>query len=887
MRGLYRTLLGLYPRAFRERYERDLLQVFDDRRAEARFSGTLGGLRLIAFLFRDFVLSVPVAHRAAGRRGRRGGGWMGDLVQDLRYGVRMLLKNPMFTAAAVVTLALGIGMNATVFSAVHAILLRPLPGAESPDRLVQLYRVWGGLEYGSNSIPHYQDLRDRTGDVFEDVGAWAFTPVALSHDEDTERVMGLMASANLFQTYGVQPVVGRAFLPEESRGPGAHPVAIVGYGFWQSRFGGDPGVVGRTLVVNGHPFEVVGVAPRDFKGPVSFADVPLYFPLMMQREVAPCCDQLESRGSNSFNVVARLRDGVATERAQEALDAVLVQLREEHPDDYATQLGTRIVPQAEAGIHPSFAQASFGMGAVMMAVVGLLLLIACVNVANLFLARARDRRQEMAMRLSLGAGRGRVVRQLLTESLVFAAVSAVAAVGLALVATRMLGAFRPPMDGPWAIDIRLDGTVLLFTGAISLAAGILFGMAPALQATRPSTMSAVKGDAGGRTRSRMSAALVVLQVALSLVLLIGSGLFLQSLRGATRIDPGFDAPRNLVTVATDPGLLGYSDEEGWAVLDRLLQETADLPGVTDVGSVGWLPLGLNGSDRGISIPGYTFGEEERRSIDYTRASEGYLEAMGVELLEGRTFRRTDDADGPPVIIVNRAFADRYWPGESAIGKVVETAGAPREVIGVVETGRYASLGEEPKPFMYLASRQRPLDMVTVAARTAADPSEALRSIRSVFRDVDPDLPLYDVRTMEDHMGTALLPARLGGSVLGLFGVLGMVLAAVGIYGVMAYSVSQRKREMGIRVALGAERGDVVGMVLRDGLRLAVLGTAVGLVLAALLGRLVQGMLYDVAPLDPVAFTVVPALLLGVALLAVYLPARRASRSDPVTALRSE
>ena len=886
-RRIYRALLGLYPRDFRDRYERDLIQVFDDRRAEPRFSGTLGGVRLIAFLLRDFVLSVPGAHRTAGRRGRRGGGIMGDLVQDLRYAVRMLVKNPMFTAAAVLTLALGIGMNATVFSAVRGILLQPLPGTEAPDRLVQMYRVWGGIEYGSNSIPHYQDVRDRTGDVFESVAAWAFTPVAVSGQGETERTMAMMVSANFFQTFGAQPELGRVFIPgEEDRGPGAHPVIVLGYGYWQSRFGGDPAVLGRTVSVNGHPFEVVGVAGRDFKGPVNFADVPVYAPIMMQREVAPCCDYLEIRGNNSFNVVARLRDGVTVERAQEAMDALLVQFKEELPDQYDTQLGTRIVFQSEAGIHPSFSKASMGMSAVMMAVVALLLLIACVNVANLFLARARDRRQEIALRLSLGAGRGRVVRQLLTESVVFSLVAGLAAVGLALVATRGLVAFRPPMDGPWDMDVGLDGTVLLFTGVISVAAGIVFGMAPALQATRAETMAAVKGDAGRVGRSRMSSALVVAQVALSLMLLVGSGLFLRSLQSATRVDPGFDEPRNLVVASMDPALQGYDDEEGRALVDRIVQEVEGLAEVDRAGTVSWLPLGLNNSDRGIAIPGYTFAEDERRSISYTNVTEGYLEAMGVDILEGRGFLRTDDADAPPVIVVNRTFAERYWPGESALGKIVETAGE-RQVIGVVETGKYASLGEEPTPFMFLPARQRPPSMVTLVARTRTAPGDVLGRIRGIVRDLDPDLPLYDVRTLEDHMGIALLPARLGGSVLGLFGVLGMLLAAVGIYGVMAYSVSQRKREMGIRVALGAGRRDVEGMVLLQGLRLAGLGTVLGLVGAALGGRLVQSLLYGVDALDPVAFTVVPALLVGVAALAVWLPARRASRGDPVTALRSQ
>jgi putative ABC transport system permease protein len=883
-RRLYRALLRLYPKDFRDHHGQDLLQAFDDRRTEPRFSGMGGGLRLAAWLGADFMRSMPVMHRSFNKRG---GGMMGEFVQDLRYGFRMLVKNPLFTVAAVLTLALGIGMNATVFSAVRGILLEPLPGVQQPERLVQLYRVWGGLDFGSNSVPHFRDLRDRSDDVFESVAAWTFAPVALAEGGQTERVVGMMVSANFFQTYGAQPTLGRAFLPgEEDRGAGAHPIAVLGHGFWQTRFGGDPGVIGRTLSLNGHPFEVVGVAPPDFKGPVNFADVPIYTPIVMAEQVSPCCSYLDARGNNSFNVVARLRDGVSPARAQEGMDALLVQLREEYPDHYDTQLGTRIVPQNEAGFHPSLAQASMGMSAVIMTVVALLLLIACVNVANLFLARARDRRHEMALRLSLGAGRGRVVRQLLTESLLFAMVAAVAAVAMAVVATRALGAIQIPMDGPWDMTVDVDGTVLLFTGGISIAAGILFGMAPALQATRPETMGAVKGDGRGSGRSRMSSALVVAQVALSLMLLVGSGLFLRSLQGASQIDPGFDEPRNLVTAALDPSLQGYGEDEIWALLDRLVEELRALPGVTDAGLVSWLPLGLNTADRGIGIEGYEFAEGERRSIHYTQATEGYLEAMGIELLEGRGFLRSDDGKGAGVIVVNRVFAERYWPGESALGKMVQTAG-DREVVGVVEDGKYTSLGEAPMPFMFLPARQRGPAQVTLVARTRSDPSEVLAEIRGIVRRVDPDLPLFDIRTMEDHMGIALMPARIGGTVLGLFGVLGMLLAAVGIYGVMAYSVAQRRRELGIRVALGAHRNDVVRMVLTQGLRLAVFGTVLGLVAAALLGHLVEGLLYNVSSLDPVAFTVVPAILVGVAALAVYLPARRAARSDPLTVLRSE
>ncbi|HSG46342.1 MAG TPA: ABC transporter permease [Longimicrobiales bacterium] len=887
-RWLYRSLLFLYPRDFRERYASELLQAFESRREEPRFSGVVGGIRLVLFMFRDFVRSVPMTRR---RRDELSGWrrYMSNLMQDLRYSVRMLTKSPVFTVAAVVTLALGIGLNATTFSAIHGIFLRPLPGVEAPEELVQLYRSWGGIEYGSNSVPHHQDVRDRTEDVFEGVSIWTFSPVAVATDGQTERIMAMMVSADFFRTFGVTPLLGRAFIPgEEDVGPGAHPVAVLGHGFWESRFGGDPGVLGRTITLNGHTFQVVGVAPEAFKGPVSFANTPLYVPVMMQREIQPGSDLLESRGMNSFNMVARLRDGVTLARAQESVDAVLSGLREEYPDHYDDQLGTRMVLQTEAGIHPSFAGASMAMSTVMMSVVGLLLLIACVNVANLFLARARDRRREMALRLSLGASRGRIVRQLLTESVLFALLAGAAGVLLAHFATRALNAFRPPMDGPWAFNVELDGTVLLFTAAISVAAGILFGMIPALQATKPDTIAAVKGDADDRAgRSRMSSALVVFQMALSLLLLVSAGLFIRSLQGATKIDPGFAEPRSLATAALDPGLQGYDEAGSREVLDRLMTSLEALPEVSSAGMVSWLPLGLNSSDRGVIIPGYEFAEGERSSIPYNHVTEGYLETMGVGMVEGRTYRRSDDEAGAPVLVVNRRFAERFWPGESALGKTVETAGRSWEVIGVVETGKYQSLGEDPAEFMFLPHRQVFRAGMTVVARTAGDPQAVLGRIRGIVREIDPEMPVYDLRTMEDHMGIALLPARLGGIVLGLFGILGLTLAAVGIYGVMAYSVSQRRRELGIRVALGAERTQVEGMVLREGLRLAGVGAVIGLAGAVAAGRLVEGLLYNVSGLDPVAFTAVPAALLAVAALAVWVPARKAARSDPIQALKSE
>jgi predicted permease len=814
---------------------------------------------------------------------------MGDLLQDLRYSLRMLAKSPLFTLVVVVTLSLGIGLNAATFSAVHGILLRPLGGVQDPQELVQIYRSWPGMDWGSVSVPHYLDLRERSGEAFQDVASHMFLPMSLSVEGRSERTMGMLVSANFFQTLGVTPSMGRAFLPEvESVGPGAHPVAVLGHDFWHSRFGGDPGILGRTILLNGHSLEVVGVAPPEFKGPVNFAAIPIYVPLVMQREMMPGVDFLEARGNNWMNVMARLRDGVTVEQAGQVLDAVLLQLREEHPADYEHQTGHALVMQNEAGIHPMFRSAQLGMSSVMMVVVGLLLLIACVNVANLFLARARDRRREMGVRLSMGASRGRIVRQLLTESLVFSLLGGLGGLVLARIALALLAGVTLPMDGPWDLPLAMDNTVLGFTLAVSLFAGLLFGMAPALQAASPDTMGAVKGDsdAGGKG-SRASSTLVVLQMALSVLLLISSGLFLRSLQGATRIHPGFTDPASLAVASVDPGLQGYDAVRSREFLDRLVEEVGAVPGVTVVGMTSDLPLGLSSSSQGVAIPGYEFAEGEQRGSAYHVVTEGYLEALGVRLMEGRTFTPQDDGAGPPVLVVNQRFADRFWPGESAVGKTVRTGGQDHTVIGVVETGKYRSLGEPPTEFMFLSQRQRFISGMTLAARTSGDPRALLGEIHRLVRSMDPDLPVFDARTMEEHMGIALFPARLGGTVLGVFGLLGLSLAAVGIYGVMAYSVARRGRELGIRVALGADKGRILKLVMGEGMRLALLGMVLGMGAAFGASRLVRGLLYGVSAVDPAAFAGVPLLLGAVAALAVYLPARRAASVAPMTALKVE
>ncbi len=484
---------------------------------------------------------------------------MSNVLSDIRQAFRLLVKNPLFSIVAISTLALGIGLNAATFSAIHGLLLRPLGGVLEPERLVQVYRQWPGIDYGSNSIPHYQDVRDRSGEVFESTAAWFFTPMSLSAEGRNERLLGIVASANFFQTYGVGPALGRTFVPGvEDRGPGAHAVTVLGYSFFQARFAGDARVIGRTIDINGHPFEVVGVAPPAFKGPMAVMDVPLYVPLMMQAEIMPGNDLLESRGNNMMSVVARLREGKTIEDARQMMDVMLLQLREELPDAYEGQRGTTLVYQSEAGIHPTFRSAQLGMSTVMMVVVSLLLLIACVNVANLFLARARERRREMGIRISLGAGRRRILQQLFTESLLFSLLAGIAGVGLAVLVTRVLSRIRLPIDGPFSFDVEIDTTVLAFTMGVSILAGLVFGLAPALQAARSDLVTAVRGlSSGGRGRSRVSGALVVCQMALSLVLLVASGLFLRALESATEIRSGHaraKPPRDGIDGSRPPGL---------------------------------------------------------------------------------------------------------------------------------------------------------------------------------------------------------------------------------------------------------------------------------------------------------------------------------------------
>lgn len=534
-----------------------------------------------------------------------------------------------------------------------------------------------------------------------------------------------------------------------------------------------------------------------------------------------------------------------------------------------------------------FRSAQVGLTSVVMAVVVMLLLIACVNVANLFLARAQDRWREMAVRLSIGASRRVLIRQLLTESVVFSLVSGLAGVLIAWWAINLANNIRIPMSVNFTPDLQLSIPVLLFTLVITLGTSLVFGIAPALQATRPALIPALKGEApAGGTRSRLSRVLIVGQMALSLVLLVCAGLFLRNLRSATDIDKGFNES-GVVMGSVDPALQGYSRARTEDFYRKLFERVQALPGVQHVAAATDAPLGLSNSDRGVSIPGYEPAENEGMSILYNVVTPGFFDALGIPLRQGRPFALTDDSASAPVVVVNEHFVERFFPEGEAVGRTFRTGGRDHTIIGVVPTGKYRRLGEPPEAFMYFAQAQHWRGGMVLHVKHAGDPALVISRLRAEIAALDADLPVADVQTMTSHLGLTLLPARLTGAVLGIFGILGLLLAAVGMYGVMSYSVAQRTREIGIRMAIGAARGEVVQMVMRQGLALVVIGGAIGLAGAFGAAQLIKGMLYGASGLDPLTFVAVPLVLLGVAALAIWIPARRAAATDPVRAIRAE
>jgi len=814
---------------------------------------------------------------------------MQTLIQDLRYGARMLWKRPGFTLIAVITLALGIGANTAIFSLVNTALLRPLP-IDQPKQLVSLNLVFSKGEqiFPVLSFPNYRDFRDRNR-VFSGMLAYRFAPLSLSNNGVNERVWGYLATGNYFELLGVKPALGRFFTPDDDRKLGAHPVAVVTYDCWQKRFAGDPQVIGKIVIINGNKFTLIGVAPPGFYGSEISYRPELWFPTMMQAQVEPGNNNLEDRDSANFFVQGRMRSGVTMQQAESELKIIAAQLAREFPKENEGM----DISLSPPGLFGAFLRGPvMGFAGVLMAVVGLVLLLACTNLANLLLARATERRKEIAVRLAIGAGRWRLVRQLLTESIVLAVIGGALGLGLAYWLVDAIMVLKPPIDIPLSTELHIDGRVLYFTLIISVLTGLLFGLLPALQSTKPDLVPALKDEVsvGGYRRSWLRNGLVVLQVSLSLLLLISAGLVLRGLQRAQLINPGF-VPARAFELSFDLGLQGYDGPRRREFKKRILDRVRALPDVQYAGLSNFVPLSLNFNNSAI----YVEGQPEQRGLNTpmamtSNASPGFISALGTRLLEGRDFTEQDGESKKRVSVVNEAFARRFWPGQSARGKRFSTersAGPWIEVVGVIQDGKYFSLSEETTPFIYRNLLPEDGQYLTMIVRTTGEQQAVMAAIRREFQQLDATLPVYNIKTLVEHLNLSLFPARVAATLLGAFGLLGVLLAAIGIFGVMSYSITQRTREIGIRIALGAQSGRIFTLVVGEGLKLTALGLAIGLVCAFAGTRLMASLLYGVSALDLITFTGVSLLLALVAILACYVPARRAVRVDPMVALRCE
>ncbi len=802
---------------------------------------------------------------------------MDNLFQDLRFGARMLARNPAFTFVAVMTLALGIGANTAIFSVVNAVVLRPLPYMD-PDRLVMIWEdnTKEGVSDYPISAPDFLDFQKQST-TFQEIGAvsprWNLT---LTGSGDAERVHAQYASASLFSTLGVSPVLGRVFLPDEDR-QGAEGVVVLSHHLWQTRFGADQKIVGNALTIDGNSFTVAGVMPAGFR----FLDeVDLWVPLQFNPMIS------RGRSLHMLRAVGRLRPGVTIEQAQAEMSGITRQLEQAYPDSNAG-LGANLVPLHEQVVGDVRLALMVLLGGV-----GFILLIACANVASLLLARATARGREAAIRAALGAGRGRLARQFLTESLMLAVTGGTIGLALAVLCVKGLVALSPESI-PRHDEIGIDPLVLGFCLVATILTGALFGLVPALIASRPDLHGALKYDSqravGGAVGGRLRNILVVAEIALAMVLLIGAGLLINSFSRLIRVDPGFET-ENVLTMSTLLPRSKYSDAQQRIALGReFIERIEKLPGVIAAGATNRIPLGGENVGSMLTIEGRPVAAGQEPEVEIRIASPNYFRALGVPLLAGRFFDERDDLNAQGfVAIINEVTARRFFSNEDPLGKRIQLGGGSWiTIVGVAGAIRHSGLEKEPGPEVFMSYYQRSMTNPFIAVRTASDPRSMIGAIRSQLQILDKDLPLSEIRTIEELVSTSIAQPRFNALLLAGFAALALVLAAVGIYGIISYWVSRRTREIGIRQALGAQRGDVLKLVLGQAVKLVLAGVVIGLVGAFALTRVMSSLLYGVSATDPLTFASVAALLSSVALLASYIPARRATKIDPGVALRYE
>jgi predicted permease len=817
---------------------------------------------------------------------------MSTLVQDLRFTGRMLRKSPGLTAAAALSLALGIGANTAVFTFVNALLFPTLPVRE-PHRLISVYtRTDKAAYYLPTSYPNYQDYR-RLNTVFADVAAHLRLPLSLGRGQDSERILGEIVTANYFSTLGVTPMLGRAFLPEEDTGSGTGAVAVASHALWKGRFHEDPALVGKQVTLDGHAFTVVGVAPEGFRGTAVGAAVQMWVPMMMHPQVMSTYSAaVDQRRSLLFEVTGRLHPKFGLQEAQAAMRTLARQLEQEYPEANKGRT-LSLVPLLQARLNPNARGVVVLSSGFLLVVVGLVLLIACVNLANLMLAKTAARQREIGVRVALGASRGRLLRQFLTESLTLSLLGGVLGLIFAAWATRFLWGLRPPALATIVLDLEPNLRVLLFTLGVAVVTGLAFGLTPALRASRADVVAALKEKEGslgsGPRHFRMRNVLVVSQVCGSVVLAIVAALFVRSLREAHHIDPGF-AVEDVLVMSLEPGLYGYDEVQGQALYRQVVERARGLAGVRSATLAAQVPMG-GGSVRTVLLEGREepASAESGKYVLVNTVGTRYFETVGIPLMQGRDFTDRDREGSPRVAIVNETMAQQYWPGQSALGSRFKFEGQEHhwEVTGIARDSKYSSLGEKAQAFAYVPLEQSYVPGVSLHLRTSGDPAASAAALRIEIQRVDDNVPPTGVQTLREHLSASLWLPRMGAVLLGFFGLIGVVLTVVGLYGVMANAVARRTHEIGIRMALGGTSRHVLALVLKQGMVLVVVGVIVGLAAAAAVTRVLARLLYGVGATDPATFVGAAALLIAVGALATYIPAKYATRVDPMVAVRDE
>jgi predicted permease len=831
-------------------------------------------------------------------RERRGLPWLETLTRDIRYGLRMLAKTPTLTFILAITLALGIGANAAIFSIVDSFLIRPLPVPHAQE-IVRLasHQIGGSAPLGVTAFSYadLDDFRKQSVDTFSDLFVYQPVIVGLSADGRADQLLGSYVSGNYFSALGLEPALGRLFLPGEGERPGDPPYLVLAYSYWQRRFGGDRSVIGKQVRLDGAPATIIGVAPKGFHGTYSILDMDGYLPLSMFAQGPELSGLFAVRQMRTLRAMGRLKTGVSVAQAQSVANVIAERLANQYPDA-DKGISVRVIPEPLSRPDPDVGRMVPAVAGLFLLLAGLVLLLACLNVANILIARATVREREMAVRSALGAGRTRLMRQVLTEAILLALLGAAAGGILGALASRSVNSILPKSNPPFRFDFSFDWRVFAYTLGVALLSGFVVGLWPALRAAR-TNLNAVLHDGGrnesaGANRHRVRSALVVIQVAGSLALLVVAGLFVRSLGRAQQTYLGFD-PTHLLNVIVDPHEIGYDEARANQFYRELEERVRALPGVQSASLAFNFPLGSFTNGRAIEVEGHPppVGQQPPVVL-FNQVDTAYFETMRVPLLRGRTFTDSDDETSPAVAIVNRTMAEKFWPGQDAMGKrfrVVGAAGGFAEIVGIAGNGQYMIMGEPPQPFFYLPLKQSYSSMRTLQIRSFIPPESLLLEVQQEVRSLAPDLPIYDAETMEQALagGNGYFVYRFGATMAGVMGFVGLILATVGVYGVMSFSTTQRTREIGIRVALGATARDILGLVLREGLAIILAGVGVGLVggwaLTRGMGRFAAGP----SRAGFLVFAGAALLLSCVALAACWIPAWRASRVDPMVALRYE